>query len=350
MATPNVPGVTYTPISYDDIVKRLKTNSGGGSSGNVVRNSDQFEKDRATIYEEYKNLQTSLDARSNQEEDKPLWERVLTSTPVKLGAKALQYTSGSELAYKIPVIGQPLEDAADYIPGVRTALAVGTNPLTYLSGGTAGVAAAVGAGLGTAAGTLYEQTSLPGAGSGYAPAIGGLLGGAAGARYGAGRAVSQAAKAASAAEADIAAMEAGTVNPGSILHTADGQVFTPRRPTFDTPDSPLDWHEVAVKDPAQFSYNAADRSYNIVPKTAEGIDQVANARSLGADGIARDIPWHQATEGNPAFEVVAEGTKGLRQSLADTAATVQQNLPQGLRTIRRVAQPAIALGHGIVNP
>ena len=334
-----VPGISYQPLTTPKPpaagrVIQLTT------GGQTVRDPKTYDEN-TNMLSEYERLKESFAARDEQKDSRPLWQKLLTSAPVKTVANVARLTSASELATELPVIGKPIENALNAYPGIRTAAAVLTNPLTYATGGiSGGVTAGIGAGLGEAAfsqeGLDLPMPFVPGQ---YKGMVGATLGGLAGAKAASMRAGSSAASASAAAEADLTGMEAGTLKPGSILHTADHQTFTPRRPTFDTGES-LDWNTVSVKDPSYFKFNPEDRSYSLGQDTQATLDEFAQRNAVNAQSDINAMPLHERVAGNPVFDVVGEGVKAKAQAAL-------QSLTPGYRTITTGAK---ALGNAARLP
>jgi hypothetical protein len=308
-----------------------------------VRDPKTYEENTSTL-SEYERIKESFTARDEQKDSRPLWQKLITSAPAKAIANVARLTSASELATELPVIGKPIENALNTYPGIRTAAAVLTNPLTYATGGiSGGVTAGIGAGLGEAAfsqeGLDLPMPFVPGQYKGMAGAV---LGGLAGAKAASIRAGSSAASASAAAEADLTGMESGALKQGSVLHTADGQTFTPRRPTFDTGE-PLDWNTVSVKDPNFFEFNAADKSYRLSQDTQATLDEFAQRNAVNAQADVTTLPLHQKMAGNPVFDVVGEGVKAK-------APEALQSLTPGYRTITSGAKAIGGITKPLINP
>ena len=192
----SVPGVDYQPIAPTTGGSYIPGQSAEGSK--FTRGTKSYERNLETIRkaeEQYAREaeQAQREAEERSKKKAPMWKKGLG-----IVAKGLQYTSGSEWAYKVPGVGDDIQSGVEKVPGLRTALAAATNPLTYLAPGVggagvfganlstraaiqAGLLTSLGAGAGEAA--LSEEglgLDIPGVSEKYEGMVGGAVGGLAG--------------------------------------------------------------------------------------------------------------------------------------------------------------------------
>lgn len=341
MPTPNVPG-----IGYADFWSRY--DAAAPEAGTKLRDPKKFEENQRII-QQYAQKEVEAQQRAATVESaskpKPLWQKILGSKPVELGAKALQYSSLSELATKIPGVGDDIEASLDYIPGVRTGLAVATNVPALLAaiptaGGSLLGAGAVAAGAGVGAGLAEAAVTddrpgkmggfgldLPGISEKYEPLVAGAVGGLASGHIAATRLTGAAGAARAAAQADEMARAAsiGELRPGHRLFTQDideaAGAFYPdvQQPRFfpkrslTGADDARPWVEVGLDDVDGFSqaYEFQNGSYARRPGVGGAPPPRATGSAIGgvddaAEAVQsfRPIEPQAPPKGNPISRAI----------------------------------------------
>src|SRR3990167_156506 len=295
----NIPGITYDPITYKN------NNSGYIRPGTnwVVQKPKKFAENQQII-DEYTKLFESMKRRVEEPKVKaPLWKRL-----AKPALTALKYTSVSELATKLPVIGEPIEQAMDYVPGVRLALNVATNPISYIPGGLPVAAAgAAGAGLGSWAFSPRERglnLPMPLVPKQYKEAVGGTLGALTTVGAVSKLSALSAAKSTAEQEANIARIASGKLQADDILYTTDrAATFTPNRPPAD-----ISWHEAKVNTPKNFVFDPKTSTYIHQPPVDETLTQLATIKPTNQSfsSFTENVP--QTISTSPlGFRKVARG-------------------------------------------
>jgi hypothetical protein len=262
-----------------------------------------------------------------EEQDQPLWKKALG-----LVRPLVQYTSLSELATKLPGVGPKIESGMESVPGLRTALGVGTNIPAWVSviasGGTGAIplaASAVGAGAGEAA--VSERglgLDIPKVPEKYEPFVGSLIGGIGAARAGSSVVQRMSPAAREAALAQRASRLAAGDEPlavGDIVYSADGKTFLPFKPQSD----PLGrtWTEFRVSDPSRLVRDPQTRAFRYVAD--EPVAATVEARAM----VHPNLTPEERLAGQPGV-VVTKGLTSRLEAAGETIDRALENMSKGV--------------------